>query len=143
MKIKYFPPDIITKYNLLSLLHSDGYIYIKIIKGLYGLKQEALNAYNYLSKLLTNGGYEPIPNTLGMWKHSTRPTIFNLCVDDFGIKYYNQEDLQHLKSTVEQRYIAKMDYEGQHFLGLTLDWNYQQGYVDISMPGYIEKFLNV
>ena len=94
MKLKYFPPDIIKKYNLMALVHTDGYIYIQIIKGLYGLKQAALNAYKYLSKLLTNGGYESIPNTLGMWKHSTRRTIFNLCVDDFGIKYYNNEGKQ-------------------------------------------------
>ena len=47
MKIhyKYFPEDIRIKYNLDSKLSSDGYIYIKIKKGMYGLKQAAVMAY--------------------------------------------------------------------------------------------------
>ena len=47
MKIhyKYFPEDIRIKYELDSKLSSDGYIYIKIKKGMYGLKQAAVLAY--------------------------------------------------------------------------------------------------
>ena len=26
-------------------------------------------------------------------------------------------------------------------MGLMLDWNYDEGYVDVSMPGYIPKLL--
>ena len=32
-----------------------------------------------------------------------------------------------------------MDWEGKLYCGITLDWNYEEGYLDISMPGYIDK----
>ena len=46
---KYFPEDIRQKYGLYNIVH-DGYIYIKIKKGMYGLKQAAFLAYLHLSK---------------------------------------------------------------------------------------------
>ena len=93
--IKYFPADIIEKYNLNSIVHN-GYVYIKIKKGMYGLKQASVLAYQHLSKLLIDGGYKQILGSLGMWKHETRQTLFCLCVDDFGVKYFSKEDVQHL-----------------------------------------------
>ena len=73
--IKYFPQDICNRYNLLSKVHK-GYIYIRIKKGMYGLKQGALLAFETLETLLLDAGYVPILGSTGMWKHSTRPTIF-------------------------------------------------------------------
>ena len=34
-----------------------------------------------------------------------------------------------------------MDFSGRNYCGLTIDWNYKQGFVDISMPNYIKKAL--
>ena len=31
--------------------------------------------------------------------------------------------------------------KGEHFCGLTFKWNYTDGYVDMSMPGYVERAL--
>ena len=55
---KYFPPDIRARYNLDAKVHN-GCIYIRIKKGMYGLKQGALLAYQTLSDLLLNEGYIP------------------------------------------------------------------------------------
>ena len=46
MKIKWehIPEDIRSLYNLESMIH-DGYIYVKIKKGMYGLKEAAILAY--------------------------------------------------------------------------------------------------
>ena len=137
---RYFPEDIRQKYNLYNLVFND-HIYIKIKKGMYGLKQAALLAYEHLSKILKNAGYEPIPASLGLWRHHTRPTLFSLCVDDFRVKYYNPSDLQHLREAIETKYVCKVDLSGRHFLGYTLDWNYEKGYVDMSMPDYIRHAL--
>ena len=137
---KYFPEDIRQRYDLYSKV-CNGFIYIKIKKGMYGLKQAALLAYQTLSKILKNAGYEPLPATLGLWKHKTKPTLFSLCVDDFGVKYYNKQDLDHLREAIETHYTCKVDLEGQHFLGFTLKWNYKLGYVDLSMPGYVRDAL--
>ena len=64
---KYFPLDIRERYNLDELVHSNDYVYIKIQKGMYGLKQAAILAYTQVSTLLKKAGYQPIIGSLGMW----------------------------------------------------------------------------
>jgi hypothetical protein len=137
IKYKYLPADIRTKYQLDTLVSPDGYVYVKIKKGMYGLKQAAILAYQNLVKLLAPHGYSPCPNTPGLWRHSTRPTKFCLCVDDFGIKYFSRADATHLFQTLKKYYKVSVDMDGTNYCGLTLAWNYRQRYVDISMPGYV------
>lgn len=139
--LRHIPQDIIDRYNL-EALAVDGYVYVKIKRGMYGLKQAAILAYQQLVSFLAPAGYIPIPNTAGMWKHKTRKTIFCICVDDFGIKYFNKTDLNHLLHTLEAHYDVTTDWTGSNYCGLTIDWHYDEGYVDISMPGYIEKVLH-
>ena len=31
--------------------------------------------------------------------------------------------------------------DGKHFYGMTFDWNHKDGYVDVSMPNYMEQAL--
>jgi hypothetical protein len=78
LKYHYFPPAIRTQYKLDHLLAPDGYIYIKIQRGMYGLKQAAILAYEHLVRQLAPHGYHPCPYTTGLWKHATRPTKFCL-----------------------------------------------------------------
>ena len=57
------------------------------------------------------------------------------------MKYKHLKDLHHLQNTLQKIYTAKLDYKGQNFLGFTSNWNYDDGYVDISMPGYIDGLI--
>ena len=68
MKIysKYFPPDIRARYHIYGLISADGYVYIKITKGMYGLKQAAIIAYNQLISHMDLHGYYPVPFTTGI-----------------------------------------------------------------------------
>ena len=143
MKIsyKYFPQDIRDKYELDDIV-SNGYIYCKIKKGMYGLKQASLLAYNFLKEKLAPHGYHPIPHTIGLWKHDVRPITFCLCVDDFGVKYINKDDANHLLSSLQQTFNVSTDWEGKNFCGLTFNWNYKQRYVDVSMPTYVQDVLH-
>ena len=84
--IRHIPLDIQTKYNLDQKVAKDGYIYICIKKGMYGLKQAAILAYEQLKKVLLPYGYSPVVGTVGLWQHNTRPIKFCLCVDYFGIE---------------------------------------------------------
>ena len=43
--LKHLTFDIIEFYNLTELVTPDGYVYIKIKKGMYGLKQADVLAY--------------------------------------------------------------------------------------------------
>ena len=143
MKLKYsiFPQDIIDQYKLSEKVAPDGYIYIKIKKGMYGLKEAAVLAYEQLKKFLNKYGYNHVPGTAGIWTHITKPTAFCLCVDDIALKYYNQADLHHFFTALGNHYKYHLDQNGTHYMGLTLDWNYDRGFVDVSMPGYIPKLL--
>ena len=141
MKIKYsyVTPDIITHYNLQDKVTTHGYIYIRVKKGIYGLEKAAILAYDNLQKNLKPFGYFPGVGTVGIWKHITRHVTFRLCVDDFGIKYTTKEHAHHLLNSIGTNYKYTCDWSGSNYCGLTLDWHYEHGYVDISMPGYVGK----
>ena len=67
--------------------------------------------------------------------------MFALCVDDFGVQYCNKQDVHHLIGILSKVYKVTSDWTGKNVLGYYLDWNYEEGYLDISMPGYINTTL--
>ena len=140
--ISRMPDDIIDQYNLREKVDEAGYVWIKIKRGMYGLKQAAILAYDHLVNLLEPYGYYPEPHCVGMWSHKTRPTKFCLCVDDFGVKYFSKDDAEHLLNALCDHYKISVDWEGRNYCGLTIDWHYDKGYVDINMPGYVKKALH-
>ena len=68
MPIKLIPDEIIQEYNLLSLV-TDGWVYIKIVKGMYGLPQAGKLTNDLLKKRLAMWGYHPVKITPGLWRH--------------------------------------------------------------------------
>jgi len=52
-----------------------------------------------------------------------------------------KEHAEHLISVLQQDYEIDTDWEGTRYLGLTLDWDYTERQVHLSMPGYIAKAL--
>ena len=108
---------------------------------MYGLKQAAVLAYNNLQANLHPFGYTPVIGTVRVWQHKTRPTIFCLCVDDFGIKYHTKNDAQHLLDAIGNNYKYTTYWTGSNYCGLTLDWHYKEEYVNISLSGYIKRAL--
>ena len=141
VQLKYFPEDIIKRYNLHQVSDNNKYVYIRIKRGMYGLKQAALLAYNNLIKNLKQDGYYPIPHTDSYWRHEKYPTIFCLCVDDFGVKYFCKSELNHLINSLLKNYKISTDYSGNNYCGLTIEWNYAQEYVNKLMPEYVTKVL--
>jgi hypothetical protein len=79
-----FPEEIVIKYNLTALA-VDGWVYIEIRKGMYGLKQAGLLSNQLLQKRLAPFGYYPARHIPGLWLHKTRPIAFSLIVDDFAV----------------------------------------------------------
>ena len=137
---KYITQEVMDEYGLTDEhFDSRGYAYIKIQKGMYGLKEASILAYDELKTHLKLHGYSPVKITPGLWTHDTRKTTFTLAVDDFGIKHFNKEDREHLFQALRKKYTITTDTTGSSYLGLTLDWNYTKGYVDVSMPGYVAK----
>ena len=84
-------------------------------------------------------GYYPSVTMIVICKRITRKTTLCLCLDHFGI-------LQQRMYTTPPRFPqTQLHTHGQLdriFEGLTIDWNYERGYVDISMHLYITKMLH-
>ena len=85
--ISTIPQEIIDEYNLLNIVDNHGFVYVKIVKGMYGLKQAGIIAHKSLIHHLAPFGYHTARHTPGLWQHETRDTIFTLVVEDFAIKY--------------------------------------------------------
>ena len=104
---------------------------------MYGLKQAVRLAYDALVTNLKRNGYAPDKYCPNIWTHETRQTTFCLCIDDFGVKYFNQADDEHLITSLRENYEITTDWTGSHFCGLNIDWTYKQGWVNISMIDYV------
>ena len=115
------------------------YIYCEVKRSIFGLKQAAKLARDQLIKHLAPYGYYPTLQEPNIWAHKTKPTKFCLCVDDFGIKYFSKSDGEHLINALQTAYKITINKEGTDFCGLKLNWNYDKGFVDISMPKYVKK----
>ena len=135
------PQEIIDKYKLLGLV-DNGHIYIEIRKGMYRLPQTGILANKLLTKRLAPHGYYQCRHTPGLWQHKWRPVMFSLVVDNFGIKYVGKRHADHLIACIEQHYTFLKDWEGKLYCSITLDWDYKNGTVDLSMSGYIEAALH-
>jgi hypothetical protein len=139
--ISMIPQEIVDKYDLTAKQDSQGFVYIRIEKGMYGLPQSGILANKLLARRLAKHGYYQTRHTPGLWRHVTCPLQFVLVVDDFGIEYVNKADAQHLIAALKQHYEITVDWEGTLFSGITLKWHYKNRTVDLSMPGYVEAAL--
>lgn len=140
LKLDDVPDEIIVEYNLHEKA-SDGFIYLEIQKGMYGLPQAGILAQELLEKRLNKHGYFQSKLIPGLWTHETRPICFSLVVDDFGVKYVGEEHAKHLATVLKEHYEIEEDWSGSKYIGLTLGWDYQQGKVHLSMPSYVSKAL--
>ena len=132
--------EIIEHYSLRTLI-SEGWVYLEIRKGMPGLKQAGRISNDRLKAHLAHFGFAPVPRTLALWKHTTKPIIFSLVVDNFGVQYIGKENADHLIQTLQKIYIISIDWTGYLFYRLTIDWDYAEHTYDISMPKYIQTAL--
>ena len=64
---------------------------------MYGLTQAGIITQLQLKERLAKHGYRQSKTTPGLWKHDTRPISFSLIVDDFGVTYVVEKQMQHLQ----------------------------------------------
>ena len=64
-----------------------------------------------------------------------------LCVGDFGVKRVGKEHAEHLMKALKRDYTVTEDWTGNKFIGLTLDWDYDQREVHLSIPECVHKAL--
>jgi hypothetical protein len=137
------PKEVWDDYQYTIPIAGDSHVYLEICRGMYSLKEAGILAFNQLVQKLKPAGYEPMPFTPGLWRHRTKYTTFALCVDDFGVKYFSTADTTHLIDAVKAHNGLTINWTGKLYCGLALDWHYNEGYANISMPGYyVTRALN-
>jgi hypothetical protein len=141
LRLDIIPEEIILTYNLHAIINTDGWVYIEIGKGMYGLPQARILANNLLEQQLSARGYYQCQHMPGLWRHMWWAITFCLVSDDFGIKVTDMANFNHLKMTLKEYYKVAIDWTGLLFCGVKLTWDYKQCHVDCSMPGYIDKAL--
>jgi hypothetical protein len=138
--VSTIPDDIFKRYDLAPLVHK-AHVYVEIQRGMYGLPQAGRLANDALLPLLATNGYHQCEHTPGLFKHTARPVIFCLVVDDFGVQYVGKEHAQHLMDVIASGYKMTTDWTGTSHCGLSLAWDYDKRTVDLSMPSYVEHAL--
>jgi hypothetical protein len=123
--LSIIPDEIIAKYNL-QAISVDGWVYIEIRKGMYGLKQAALFENQLLQKRLEPYGYYPARHTTCLWLHTKKPIAFTLVVDDFGVKYVVKENAHHLCNALINACELTTYWGGAVYSDMTLKWDYQK-----------------
>ena len=139
--ISKIPQEIIDKYNLKTIVHKDGYCYAEIRKAVYGLRESGFIANVELKRILGLQGYVPSKFTPGLFTHKTREIAFSLVVDNFGVRYKKKEDAEHLLKMISDRYPVKADWNPTFYLGITLEFDYDNRTCKMSMPAYVKQAL--
>eukprot|EP00804_Cyclotella_cryptica_P016746 CCRYP_002051-RA/>CCRYP_002051-RA protein AED:0.35 eAED:0.35 QI:0/0/0/0.66/1/1/3/0/318 len=138
LKLADISATIIDLYHLRDIAQ-DGYIFVRIQKGMYGLPQAGIIAQRLLEQRLHANGYHQSKSNPGFWTHHWQPICFALCVDDFRVRYVGKEHADHLINKLKGHNDISTDWEGCRYIGLTLHWDYRNHLVRLSMPGYCEK----
>ena len=79
-----------------------------------------------MKKRLAKHGYYQSNIIPGLWKHKTRPIVFTLVVDDFGVKYVNKSDADHLMSVLKKDYEVTEDQKGEKYIGTHSKLDYEE-----------------
>ncbi len=110
-------------------------------QAVWGLPQAGILANKCLHRKLAPFGYYESTNTPGLWHHESKLITFTLVVNNCGVKFVNKADIDHLISSIKQMYKLTEGLMGNLYCGMTLEENYVNCNLDISMPGYIKKNL--
>ncbi|KAL7481030.1 hypothetical protein ACHAW6_006706, partial [Cyclotella cf. meneghiniana] len=121
MHLSDFPEDVIKQYNLTDLANKDGMVFVEIRRGMYGLPQAGLLAQELLEQRLIKNGYFQSTRTPRLWTHKWLAVQFTLVVNDFGIKYMGEDNLQHLSSILREHYEISIDKTGSRYVGVHFD----------------------
>jgi hypothetical protein len=109
LKLSNIPDDVIEHYNLQAIATADGFVYCNIRKGMYGLPQAGIIAQQLLETRLATHSYHQSTTTPGLWRHDMRPICFTLVVNNFGVKYVNKADAEHLLNVIQKYYKCLSD----------------------------------
>ena len=96
---KFIPQEVLDEYDI--IFDDRNFTYVEICRGMYGLKEAGVIAFDQLVQKIKRFGYEPMPQTPGLWRHTSHKTTFTLGVENFGIQYFSKADADHLIDAIQ------------------------------------------
>jgi hypothetical protein len=130
----------INHYNLHKHVYN-GFVYNEMRWAVWGLPQAGILVNKRLWQKLALFGYFECDNTPGLWYHESHPVSFTLVVNNFGVKSIGKDHAMHLIESIKKTYTLTKDWTRNLYCGISLEWDYINRTVDISMPNYIKKKL--
>ena len=97
--LKIIPQEIIDTYDFKALVDDQGWIYMRIEKGMYGLKYAGIIANQELVKNMATFGYHTVKHTPNLWQK----TFSSLVVDNFCVQYCSTEDADHFLNSLRSK----------------------------------------
>ena len=95
----------------------------KLTKECQGLNNPENSPMNGWRSTCANMDTPPCAHTPALCTHVTLPITFTLVVDDFGVKYTGKHTALHLLSTLKDLYTVSVDYTGNLYCGLAINWD--------------------
>ena len=114
LKLTNLPEDVIGKYGIQDKATSEGFVYVEIHKGMYGLPQAGLLAHEFLEQIFQKHGYKQSKVTPGFWTHAWRPISLTLVVENFGVNYVVKENAHHFVRVLKENYEISEDWNGKN-----------------------------
>ena len=141
IKLSNFPEDVIEHYKLQEKVYEKGFVYVKFVRGMYGLLHAEIIAQKLLKERIEKHGYLQSDKTPGFCKHDTQLIRFTLIVDDFVLKYSGKKHAKNLINILKKHYNVAEDWEGKNYGGITLYCYYTKLQVHLSMPECVKDSL--
>lgn len=117
---------------------------LKLKKSLYGLRQSSKCWNEEINKCLIEIGFKRSDNDhcLYMLEFNLEKLYLLMYVDDLIIAGKNLDKINEIVSKLMQRFKIKDKGDLEHFLGLGINYDKEQGILNISQADYIQKLLN-
>ena len=130
LPLSIFPEHIIQQYHLRKKSKSRC-VYVENWSSIYRHPQAVVLANKALKENLAPRGYFEVAHTTWLWKHITHPIVFSLVVDNFGVKYVDRSNADHLVTALNHQYELSEYWNGGVYWGITLEWNYDNDWTKI------------
>lgn len=128
-----------------DIVHTNGKIYVKLKKALYGLRQSSKLWYEVLKTDLLANGYKATDSDscLFIKKDGDNFSIAVIYVDDIFVVSTKAEIIDELEQYLEKCYgrITVQKDKSLSFLALAIDINEDQTSISLNQDYYIEKLL--
>jgi hypothetical protein len=76
VKLSDIPEEVIEEYKLHEKVTPDGFVYMMVVRGMYGLPQAGSLGHDLLEEWLDKEGYFQIKTVSGLWSHKTKDIKF-------------------------------------------------------------------